>query len=339
MKKLTLCLTLLVLGLSDLFLLPSRHLPERSHHVKAAATEQAEGSAKAGSTDAISVNGLIGAKPEAGQSAPAQNGGANEPIPLDEHIRGWIAMLSKQSAFSEWKDAEWETFPLGPGTHSWVVLLKKNGSEIGYLIVTSDKEGNLSLTEYGTGNKPLFSMQTLYQSMMQREIIANYTLTEFAAEPLLEKERYYFGPLESFWKVTLRHDTFYFDAKTGERMPRLEELAEKQEAESAAYGGLTGSLAEVNEQTAVTAFDPNDRAAWIQGNPLSLSTIDDLKRELAQTGELTYRAKLLAGQATYPLAVTGYTVFSNGIAFLAVDHDGDRYVPYREMAAKGHFFH
>jgi len=328
MKKIMLCLTLLALGLSDFVLHPPR--PQHGQQVKAAVTDQADRNDNAASSSI--------AAPDDSSASPTEDDSSDRSSQLDEHIRDWIAMLAKQPAFSEWSDAEYETYPLGPGTHSWVVLLIKNGNEIGYLVVTSDKDGQLSLSEYGAGDKPLFSLQTLYQSMMQREIISNYTLSEFAAEPLLQKERYYEGPLESFWKVTLRHDTFYFDAKTGERMPVLETIAEREHAEPAAYGGLTVKQAAIEEQTAVTPFDPNENPTWIAGTPLSFTTIDDLKRELAQTQELTYSAKLLGGQAIYPLAVTGFTIYSGGVAYLAVDHDGDRYVPYQHMAALGHFF-
>jgi hypothetical protein len=101
----------------------------------------------------------------------------SESTNLKSAIQAWITGLSNEPGFEAWKKATWESLPVGPGTHSWLVVLRKDNLEVGYLIVGAMEDGkHYKLLEYGLGPQPLFSFNTLYQSMMQQALI-DHSLT------------------------------------------------------------------------------------------------------------------------------------------------------------------
>lgn len=287
---------------------------------------------------------------------------SGDSLSFDEAVKQWIAVLAKDKGFENWQEATWDSIPLGPGTHSWVVILRKSHLEVGYLIVSATEEGkHYSLTEYGTGSKPLFSLQTLYRSLIQFELIHTHlSFEQFLWEPNILINPVYLNTLEAFWEMTIDDETFYLDAKSGERLPSLSKLMDPSASKNMFH---TNEMSPTNEVSLLLAdtmendvdiniltivnslislpFDPMEIPVWIQGEPLPLSDFESLQTILenhAHPTRLTYCTKLFDQQVIYPFAVFGYQLWSDGEAYVALDHEGPRYINFTAMQQIGSFY-
>ncbi|MDF2938890.1 MAG: hypothetical protein K0Q90_4263 [Paenibacillaceae bacterium] len=270
--------------------------------------------------------------PDSTRQFPGQETSAMIPV-----IRSWLDALSGEPGFEGWNAATWTVYPLGPGTHSWVVLLQADSREIGYLVLTADGE-DYRLQEYGQGPYPLFSMNTLHRTLAQRGLISesipsSYTIT-----------RIYAAPLQGVWRVDGAADEpLYLDAKTGDELPSLDAwILEQQAAEPAPSspalshtlqpGALTG--ASVREP-----FDPFLKPVWLKGSPQPQLDFASWKSgPMAAEAPVTYLGKWFGGKALYPLAATGYQEWSHTVPFIRLEHEGARYVPYADAVKLGSFY-
>ncbi|WP_052339693.1 hypothetical protein [Gorillibacterium massiliense] len=267
---------------------------------------------------------------------------ANE---LEKSVSDWIIALSSEKGFEKWTAADWAILPLGPGTHSWLVALTADGGkDAGYLIVSQKSDGGYLLTEYGTGTYPLFSMQTLRQSLLQRELIDSSS----TGSCLDKAERYLTGSLESFWKVECGGETYYFDAKSGGELPDLTNYLASavKNNKTLTFSPALNPVESNAERPVVTdrlelpAIDPYDQPGWIKdkGQSGTKSDFDTAASRLKESEQsFIYTVKLYGSQALYPLAVTGYHTWSDGSQFLILDQDGPRYV--RWPLPEGGSFH
>jgi hypothetical protein len=285
--------------------------------------------------------------PAAQQSAPAAQQSAavkQTTDELDASIERWRKALAVQPDFAAWRDASWTSYPLGPGTHSFVVLLTHDGQEVGYMIVSATPDGSYRLTEYGTGNKPLFSLSTLYRSLVQQELIeSNTSLAQFLNDTSIKKERLYTDPFHAVWKLTfgdedaVGSDSVYIDAKTGERLPVDETMLPVSSPASSA--GIGPAAETVADSLLLPVFNPYERISWVQGDPLPLSVFADVKQALAGKQRLTLVVEPFGGAITVPLAVIGYHVWpAAGGEYVALDQDGARYVSFESLHTAGRFF-
>ncbi|WNQ09690.1 hypothetical protein MJA45_18930 [Paenibacillus aurantius] len=285
--------------------------------------------------------GAAPAVPVPGTEKPAASTSLLPPAPadFDKQVAEWIRSLSAEPGFEAWLGAKWERVPLGPGTHSWLVTVLGSDGEAGYLVVHAAADGSLVLGEYGTGDKPLFSMRTLYQSMMQHALLpSSLTYEEFAGSTRYRKERMYLLGPESFWKVTSGSEIYYFDAKSGDRLLDLTKL--NPGARQAPEGGLVQSSrpAQVTGRLSLEAFDPFLLVRWVSGQPLAVTDPASLKKTLTASSSMTYNAKLFNNQALYPFAVTGYQEWSDATLYVALDQEGTRYLPLSVLVTLGKFY-
>ncbi|SDC25788.1 hypothetical protein SAMN02799630_00935 [Paenibacillus sp. UNCCL117] len=268
--------------------------------------------------------------PEASVSANANAPAAPSSV-LREAVSGFVSELAKQPGFENWSQAEWTSQPLGPGTHGWVILLKAGGQEIGYLIVYADENGGYRLTEYGRGNYPLFSQQTLYQSLVRLELI-EYA---YRAEP------YYYNPLQAVWQVTVENAdrVWYIDAKTGEELPFMSADSFPEPSFSMKPFTTAGSLHTIIQASHTSPVDPYGTLSWVQGIPAAGGGLfESLQAQIKAGTPPVYAAELYDGQVTIPLAVSGYQVWSGGDRFVQVVQDDDRYLPLDVLTRLGHFY-
>lgn len=252
-------------------------------------------------------------------------------------IRSWVDALAGEPGFENWADASWTVYPLGPGTHSWVVLLQTDAKEVGYLVLTADGD-DYRLQEYGPGEYPLFSMNTLHRSLAQRGLISN-------SYPSMTISRIYAAPMQGVWQINgTTRDPLYLDAKTGEELPALDSWIYEQQAgagqASSAYnitveqpGTLAGTLIKMS-------FDPLLKPVWLKGSPLPEQDYPSWKAGPISLEEtpVTYLGKWYGGKALYPLAATGFHEWSRAGPFLRLEQDGARYVPYAAAVKLGQFF-
>ncbi|UUZ79900.1 hypothetical protein LJK88_33460 [Paenibacillus sp. P26] len=206
-----------------------------------------------------------------------------------------IGRLSAQQGFEDWKDATWTSYALGPGTHGWVILLSRNDREIGYLVVHSAGKDTYALSEYGKGEFPLFSMQTLYRSLVRLELI----------EYSYHAERLYYGPLRPLWHITVdgADREWYLDAKTGEELPFSNgDKSPKTlpDTDSTEAFTKTDYRHKIIESGQTEPFDPYARLPWVQGKPAARPAFDDLKQRLNEGGKPVFALDLYDSSVMTP---------------------------------------
>ncbi|MDD9265514.1 hypothetical protein ACFPES_00565 [Paenibacillus sp. GCM10023248] len=265
------------------------------------------------------------------KSVPDLKSEATLPATIDK----WRHTLAREEGFEDWQAAAWNSYPLGPGTHGWVVILTSHGEDVGYMIVHAAENGSFRLTEYGTGKNPLFSLNTLYRSLVQQELIpVSFTYSDFAADETIVQARLYMDALTAVWKIKLQDQILYADAKSGEVLPLTEDPVPKTEDDQNAYSDLTESA-----QTALQpTFDPYERMPWITGTPLAITGLPALQSAMNLKEHLTYVTELYDGEVTLPLAVLGYQAWQAGETYLVLDHAGPRYVRMTPALEQGHLY-
>jgi hypothetical protein len=273
----------------------------------------------------------------------------SEATTLKKAIKQWISTLTQEEGFEAWKDARWESTPLGPGTHSWLVVVRKDQLEVGYLIVGAiENSEHYKLIEYGPGPQPLFSLNTLYQSLMQQELIdTSLSLTAFSQDATWTKERYYLNAMESFWRITHHTAVYYLDAKTGELLLSLSDQLEQKIRPMPSANAtkinpieeLTDlSSAEISSSNAMTSFDPFDYPSWIINKPLPINKLSDLILAYSPVKNTTFMSRLYQHKVTYAFAAVGYQQWHDGHAFIILDDKGPRYIPLTELLKVGAFY-
>ncbi|CAG7624480.1 hypothetical protein PAESOLCIP111_02625 [Paenibacillus solanacearum] len=253
---------------------------------------------------------------------------------LSEAANRFILVLSAQPGFEQWKQGTWTSYPLGPGTHGWVILISSSGRDIGYLVLNDAGPGTYRLAEYGNGEFPLFSMQTLYRSMVQLELI-DYAYTT---------ERLYYNPLQALWKVSVQgaDREWYLDAKTGEEFP-FQDGSKLPKPETGTSPGIkpftkTEPAHNIIEAGQTTPAEPNQRLPWVQGKPEPGMTQRKLEEWIRSARKPVFSAELYAGSVIVPLSVSGYHVWSGGDVYVKVLQDDDRYLPFETLASSGGFY-
>lgn len=278
---------------------------------------------------AIGTAGAVSASPvsppDAAVSAPSGS--------LDAQVDAWIAQLSQEEAFASWKGASWHKYPLGPGLHGWVVIMyRPDGGEAGYLIVSESPDGGYVLSEYGLGDHPLFSWQTLEQSP---------ALT--LVSPADKTERMYYDSIHSFWKVTDDADSGaaqYFDAVTGMELPVTDEKLAKFRTIPVQEEELSGKRL----HTIDVSGDPYMSLDWLDTPPASIGNWKAFIAWLDAegSGNAVYIAKAFEGFMLTPMGVAGYHWWpADGTTvrgFVALDQEGlRRYIPLERLLADGTF--
>ncbi len=244
---------------------------------------------------------------------------------FERFVNGWIASLSSQPGFEQWKKASWTSSPLGPGMHGWIVTVTARGEDAGYLVVAADEAGQFRLAEYGCGEYPLFSDHSVEIGSM--------------AALLPSAERMYVQPFFAFWHIGGKEEA-YLDAKTGEGYPVTATMIARAEKELPAptMEGMAGAPGEVAEQWSRPSFDPFRKLNWIRHRPLPLQSPEDLTAALKQGGNMTFTVRLFDDAIQIPFPVTGYHRMADHTAYVALEQDGPRYIPFNLAAMYGDFF-
>jgi hypothetical protein len=263
---------------------------------------------------------------------------------FDGTIQQWIMELAQQQEFKDWRSTSlhWERQPLGPGLHGWIVIISDHGQELGYLVVTVDLDGNYRLSEYGHGEYPLFSENTLYRSMIQHELIDTSTTSEqFWSNQHMTTERIYLSPLQSIWLVTLGDDSYQLDAKNGDLMsidaPILDEALQR-EMVNPTWSALASDTYTLQQSLQLPAFDPYSDLDWIIKPPDKIKDLQQLRASLHQGDLLTFVTDLYNDTVVYAFSVTGYHQWNGGYPFISIDQDGSRYIPAQLMMQTGRYY-
>lgn len=266
-------------------------------------------------------------------------------ISLKAQVRLWADQLSNapDASFRKWKGAWISTAPLGPGTHSWLALLKKNQTVVGYMIVhAKENGGGFVLGEYGIGEYPPFSTQSL--KLAQNKL-------ELSPSSSMKVSRIYVNPLQAAWQLSIGTsaaltDIHYIDAYSGEELPVDNESWSRlsQLADNAAKHGLTGAHASITSSAAMESFDPYGRMPWLTKSPYKITDhpFQFISQAISSKEQLRYVCETFDGRMLYAWSVTGYTKWSNGELFIALDNEEDaavrRYVPVSLLLSYGQFY-
>lgn len=237
---------------------------------------------------------------------------------MEKQVKTWIQHLSQtDKQFAAWKDATWQIQTLGPQSHQWLVTLKKQGKDVGYLIV-GEKQGGSStqkesfvLLEYGWGEFVLFD--------------DSFAPRHTAAEPVYDG----FG---SYWLVS-ETSPGYIDAKTGEKYPSVLEPNEPVFT-SLPLDGLVQPGLEITSMKQFSSPSPRpfDDINWLrakqavpekQNDPISWvnALLDKSIHQFVVT------ASLFQGKVFAPFSVGALHVWGEHTAYLGVWDEGMRYLP------------
>ncbi|RCW49353.1 hypothetical protein [Paenibacillus prosopidis] len=282
-------------------------------------------------TALVLYSGGLKTQPAAATAIPATSD-----QPLEQQAQLWVDELANQPHFEKWKLASLQISPIGPGTHSWLVLVKQNKETVGYLVVNAVENGGFQLGEYGTSRQPLFDDQTLSRSIKQLELL----------KPADKTEALYIHPLLAAWKVTADQETYFTDAASGELLP-----VESKDWLAASYTPLihaermqAPASAKLLKHVSLPSFDRYARLPWLTKEPLQvgISTYSSLFAKINSKEQLRYTAELFEGQMLYVWSIVGYNKWDSGHLYLALEagEDGSerRYVPLLLLIELGHFY-
>ncbi|MFD1776264.1 hypothetical protein [Paenibacillus rhizophilus] len=278
------------------------------------------------------------------------------PDSLKAFVREAVDKLAVDAPFKEWKTAEQSIYPLGPGTHGWLVNLLSGDKRIGYMIITASDNGGYTLSEYGAGSDESlpYSVTELRLFLAQKGLI-------HSSDELIEQIPLY-APLLPYWKVTLNSQTLnsqtlngqtlYVNAIVPEILPwdksKAEAVAGSAEADQhyglTAYGSLTDFTAKPMFQTGHTG-DPYDNLLWLTSPKLAPLAAGEFAELLHRHPGLVFRSNDGANDTlSAPLMISGYQLWSRPeasgggtIAYAALGIGGRRFLPLDALQQSGKF--
>lgn len=263
---------------------------------------------------------------------------------FDETVNQWIAGLSEQEEFADWKSSsiQWNRQPLGPGLHGWIVIITDHEQELGYLVVTADPESVYHLSEYGHGEYPLFSENTLYRSLVQHELIdSSLSFEQFLANNHMTRQRIYLSPLQNIWLFTKGNESYQLDAKTGDLMSidtLILERVMKLETNDHSWAAPQVDTQYVQQSVQLPASDPYMDLGWILNPPSTIKDLQQLQASLNSGQSLTFVTDLYDDTVVYALSVTGYHQWNAGDPFISIDQEGTRFIPAQLMMETGRYY-
>ncbi|QAY65334.1 hypothetical protein [Paenibacillus protaetiae] len=259
------------------------------------------------------------------------------PTEVEQSAKEWIAAIAKQPEFASWKNASYSINPLGPGTHGWLVIVRKDNGSVGYLVVNAVANNNVQqyqLGEYGLGRPP-FDASMLELALKRLELIPSSAAVQ---------DQIYVHPLMAAWKL----DGKYADAFSGEGLPvDSQTWAAAQSEEQQRWSELLFQLpaiglADITDSAANSSFNPYYTLPWLLGQPLPDTGEDKLKMLLKEHKQLIYTSESFDQAYRYVWAVTGYQQWANQTVYAALEAaeaDGSkRYIPLQLLHELGGFY-
>lgn len=252
---------------------------------------------------------------------------------LEQHVTAWIQELSGSDArFAKWPEAKRSVYPLGPGSSAWLIILSREGQDIGYLVAGDDTEGNLKLVEYGTGSFPLFSTNNLHRELVRAGLISNHTNTQDAPDlntlrTMLDRiEPVYYNPFEAFWEVSHNGTLYFFDAQTSQRY-EFDQRPKRTHHLAFTLSLAPHAAAAAGKLVSLEAFDPYDHFQWLVSDPIAHVNDSDFMKMLDDGERFTFFTSLYENTIKAPFAVTGYQSWANA-AYVRIEDEGERYISY-----------
>jgi hypothetical protein len=255
---------------------------------------------------------------------------------FQQHLDGWMEQVQKDPAFSSWNNSDREIETMGPGTHQWIVTMKKNNEVVGYMIVGAQpfpsygtdgqpEKPSFVLIEYGIGEYPLFDNAALEGIGIVQADIKSIKDVEWV--------KWYGDALHALWWTVKGGEKVYFDAKSGERLP----IHEDQLPDVQAPGGLLKD-ALLQELKTLSFGSPNDSipVGWAAHPANITETTADLKKTVSNDGS-HYVASLYNDLILAPFYIVGYHQWDSAL-FVSLEDEGHRFISIDVLKAWGEFF-
>ncbi|MFB5673422.1 hypothetical protein ACE3NQ_10150 [Paenibacillus terreus] len=261
------------------------------------------------------------------------------------------ASLASQPQFRGWENADLTYNPLGPGTHSWLVLVQDAGEPAGYMIITQNKDGSFKLNEYGSGSLPPFSLNILQPVLQSLAAADQTTMDKIRVTPVYEE------PALAYWKIQspAGEPLLYIDAFTGQDLP-LGEPGWRNKLKQAGSTGTSSAgtaspltdIALIVTDSAPADASPYTDLAWLKQKPLSLHSGREFEEALQASPNMMmiYSAQGLNYVFNSPFTVNGYQQWASGnhtapeSLYIRTNYTGltTRYLPFNRLAAAGAFY-
>jgi hypothetical protein len=244
-----------------------------------------------------------------GEKEEVQNHVQNQwEVTFQEQVKHWIHQISEQEAlFKAWKNQEWESYPFGPGSKQWIVLILDQGKEIGYLMIGQTENGELQLIEYGKSDQSVLSKVIAEDKLVEDFVYGGLLWAEKEKNvlvDLLTYEAYEHVSLESFTPSWLGEQVQLLDGR--------QIFSHKKEREPIVY--YTSSPSE----------------------PVSLRET----RQLETSKSYFYQAEILP-QVTALYNVIGLHLWDSDTetssSFVGIQDEGVRFLSYRYLDQMGSF--
>lgn len=251
--------------------------------------------------------------------------------------------LGTANAEANWKNADLDFYPLGPGTHSWLVQAAYEGKPIGYMIITATEQGQMMLSEYGQGEQSPYNNELLGQAL-DRVHVDFEALIAGGGELHLG----YALPLLAYWKVEQpNHPALYIDATNGDVLPsaflNLLEANSKQVSASITHlsPAPSGSVDPLHLRP---VFNPADNLLWITSKPVAANRAQDVIQH-GEIQEIVFSADNRNVIYGGPLPVSGYQLWhtdpeAESILYVALGGKTSiqRFVPLSTLQQDGQFY-
>ncbi|WP_342439585.1 hypothetical protein NSS79_12510 [Paenibacillus sp. FSL L8-0436] len=264
---------------------------------------------------------------------------------LQDFTKLTIRKLSADAPFTSWKEARTDYYPLGPGTHSWLVNIMDGGQRIGYLIVSATEQGGYMLSEYGTGTSGLpYSLTDLRQFLVQEELISSDYSGKLELTPL-------YASLLPVWKLTLDHTDIYINASVPQVLPwssdKAEEVLKVQFDGVNTISGLDSDWSPLQTYRSEGLDDPYADLQWLTSPKLKLDSAENFTVLLNQSGSLVFQSAGRNDTTGAPFMITGYQRWlpagssgktsgsSPAIVYAAAGPKGKRYLPLSALQQSG----
>ncbi|WP_410511770.1 hypothetical protein PaeBR_17125 [Paenibacillus sp. BR2-3] len=259
------------------------------------------------------------------------------PQTLQDFIQITIDKLAKEDPFKGWKAGQVQYYPLGPGTHSWLVNVMNGEQRIGYLVIAAKDEGGYMLSEYGAGNEGLpYSLSDLRQFLVQEGLISSTYSGTPGLTPL-------YSALLPVWEITIAGKKLYINAAVPEILPWTSIKAEAVlKTEAAASNGISDPEGLSSPQTVYRSgqsSDPYDDLLWLKNPKLPVLSGDAFLVLLQQKGSLVFQSAGRNDRYGAPFMITGYQVWTSATntaetgtqnadkVYAAIGPQGKRFVP------------
>lgn len=265
------------------------------------------------------------------------------PDTVQEFANLTINKLAAEAPFKDWKDAKLEYYPLGPGTHSWLVNVMNGEQRIGYLIVSATEKGGYMLSEYGAGTYGLpYSLIDLRQLLVQKGLITSSSSGTIELTAL-------YAPLLPVWKISIDDKTFFINASIPTLLPwslsKAESVLKGKLTETNLVTTLDSNVSPLSAYNSGGSDDPYEDIMWLTSPKLTTVSSDSIALLIRSKKSIAYQAAGRNDTIGAPFMVTGYQSWlpdsgnkdtgNRATVYAAIGPEGKRYLPLSVLQELG----